>query len=75
MLLYHTDVCSLSCGRVFTHVLELQMDIIAFHRGKENKLCGEFETHNITTSLTYLVDVFSHLNDMNIALQGSEVIF
>ena len=49
------------------------MEIITFLPEKENKLCGEFETHNFTASLAYLADVFSHLNDLNIALQGSEV--
>jgi hypothetical protein len=44
-----------------------------FLREKENNLCEEFETQSFIVSLAHLADIFSHLNDLNISLQGSEV--
>jgi hypothetical protein len=51
----------------------LRTEIAMFLRGKENKLCEEFETQGFIVSLAYLADIFSHLNDLSISLQGSEV--
>jgi hypothetical protein len=73
VLLYHTELRWLSHGRVFTRVMELRTEIAKFLREKENKLCEEFETQGSIVSLAYLADIFSHLNDINISVQGSEV--
>jgi hypothetical protein len=54
-------------------VMELRTELAMFLREKENKLCEEFETQGFIVSLAYLADIFSHLNDLNISLQGSEV--
>jgi hemerythrin-like domain-containing protein len=53
--------------------MELGTEIAMFLRQKENKLCEEFETQCFILSLAYLADILSHLKDLNISLQGSEV--
>jgi hypothetical protein len=53
--------------------MELRTEIAMFLREKENKLCEEFGTQGFIVSLAYLSDIFSHLNVLNISLQGSEV--
>jgi hypothetical protein len=53
--------------------MELRTEIAMFLREKENKLCEEFGTQGFIVSLAYLADIFSHLNDLNFSLQGSEV--
>jgi hypothetical protein len=53
--------------------MELRTEIAMFLREKENKLCEELEIQGFIVSLAYLADIFSHLNDLNISLQGSEV--
>jgi hypothetical protein len=52
--------------------MELRTEIAMSLREKE-KLCEGFETQGSIVSLAYLADIFSHLNDLNISLQGSEV--
>lgn len=70
VLLYHTEVRWLSRGQVFSRLIELQVEVAMFLREKESDLAGKFDEPNFIFALAYLADIFSHLNDLNISIQG-----
>ena len=67
-LLFYTDVRRLSKGRVLTRVYELRNEIHAFLLEKRSPLADLFTDEWIFT-LSYLADIFSSLNELNLKLQ------
>jgi len=67
VLLLRTEV--LSCGKIFTHMAELK-DEIAILLGEQSYFAEKFQDDVFILSLSYLADIFSHLNDLNMFMQG-----
>ncbi|KAM7302595.1 general transcription factor II-I repeat domain-containing protein 2-like [Ixodes scapularis] len=66
---YHTEVRWLSRGNVLSRFVALKADIIAFLQ-EEGKHIPELEEEQWSWDLAFLTDISSHLNTLNIALQG-----
>ena len=70
VLLYHTDVRWLSRGQVLKRLFELRKEVSAFLKNKNRKYSNRFDNEEFFLGLAYLVDIFSHLNEMNLSIQG-----
>ncbi|KAK3862332.1 hypothetical protein Pcinc_031801 [Petrolisthes cinctipes] len=58
-------------GRVLTRVFELHEEIKQFLRNQDSDIADHFENREFILSLAYLADVFKHLNELNISIQGT----
>ena len=74
VLLYHTKVRWLSRGQVLKRLFELRKEVSAFLKNKNLKYSNWFDNEKFFLGLAYLVDIFSHLNEMNLSIQGFGVI-
>ncbi|XP_068239754.1 protein FAM200C-like [Palaemon carinicauda] len=61
----------LSRGRVLTRVFELHEEIMQFLRNQGSEIADHFENREFILSLAYLADVFMHLNELNVSMQGT----
>ncbi|XP_058626113.1 SCAN domain-containing protein 3-like [Onychostoma macrolepis] len=75
-LLLHNDVRWLSKGKALVRFCGLREEIITFLRSSKHK---KAETHlsrilddNFMADASFLSDIFKHLNDLNLALQGRD---
>ena len=72
-LLFYAKVRWLSRGKCLSRLYELQNEVEIFLRENKNSFHVQFHIKEFVVMLAYLADVFGHLNDMNLSLQGSDV--
>jgi hypothetical protein len=67
VLLYCTEVRSLSRGQVLKRFFELRAEVSFFFFLKEieNPLLEHVERKNFIHGLAYLADIFNHINEIN----------
>ncbi|KAF2347680.1 hypothetical protein FHG87_021564 [Trinorchestia longiramus] len=70
VLLYHTDVCWLSRGKIIHRVIELRKAIQEFLEQKGSPFATKFTEKEWLARLCYLADIFAELNSGNLQLQG-----
>lgn len=73
VLLFHTEVRWLSRGRVLRRIHDLLDEVTIFLQGQEHALAGLFQTELFKYQVAYLADIFEHLNDLNLTLQGKTI--
>ena len=70
VLLFHTGVRWLFREKILIRVAELKYDIAIFLREYKSNFADKFEDEVFIPSLSYLADIFSHFNDLNMFMQG-----
>ena len=72
--IYHTKVQWFSRGKCLFWLNELKGEVETCFLENENNFHVEFRNTEFDIKLAYLADVFDHLNEMNVCLQGCDVI-
>jgi hypothetical protein len=73
LLLCCTEVCWLLRGQVLKRLFELRAEVSFFLKEKENPLLEHVERKDFIHGLDYLADIFNHMNEINLSIQGPEV--
>lgn len=71
-LLFHTEVRWLSRGNVLSRLFGLKSEMLLFLVDSKSELSTFFSDEKWLVKLAYLADIFSHLNILNLSLQGPD---
>ena len=71
-LLLHNDVCWLSKGRTLSRLWLVRLEIVEFLKQSSRKGSDDYAQFLDDTKIqfSFLVDIFHHLNDLNLKFQG-----
>ena len=53
--------------------MELRKEVLLFLKEKQNPLSSQFDCQEFLCGLAYLADIFSHLNEINLSIQGPDI--
>lgn len=67
-VLFHSHIRWLSRGKVLTRFIELRTEIEIFLREKNSPLSDHFQDIIWLAKVTYLSDIFSLLNELNLSM-------
>ncbi|XP_042236440.1 protein ZBED8-like [Homarus americanus] len=65
--------CFLHRGQILKRLIELRAEVSLFFREKESPLSEQFGSEEFIHGLAYLADIFGHMNEVNLAIQGPRV--
>ena len=74
VLLYHLEVRWLFRGEILKQLQELKQEVSLFLKNRNSLLAEKTESESFLYGLSYLADIFSHINNVNRAVQGPGVI-
>ena len=69
VFLFHTEVRWLSREKILVRMAKLKDKIEIFLREYQKNFVNKFEDEVFILSLSYLADIFSHFNDLNMFMQ------